>query len=86
LYQKTGATFTDAGTLQLTNGKGSTGLQVGSMYYLTATYNGKDYTSETFSVTKGDFAVSASALNINAKYNAATNTLSFTGSIPVDCN
>lgn len=86
LYQKTGSTYTDAGTLQLVNGKGTTGLQVGRQYYLTTTYNGTDYTTDTFSVTKTDFDVPSSALSVKAKYNADTNTLTFTGSIPVNCN
>jgi hypothetical protein len=86
LYQQTGATYTDAGTLQLVNGKGNTGLQVGSMYYLTTTYNGTDYTTSSFSVSQTDFTVPSSALTLTAKYDAASNTLNFTGSIPVNCN
>jgi len=86
LYQKTGSTYTDAGTLQLTNGKGTTGLQVGQLYYLTTTYNGKDYTTDPFSVSKTDFTVPSPALSLTAKYDAASNTLTFTGSIPINCN
>jgi hypothetical protein len=86
LYQQTGSTYTDAGTLQLTNGKGTTGLQVGHMYYLTTTYNGKDYTTDAFSVSKSNFTVPSSALTLNATYDASTNTLNFTGSIPINCN
>lgn len=86
LYQETGSNYTDAGTLQLVNGKGTTGLQVGKMYYLTTTYNGVDYTTDKFSVSKADFAVPSSALTLNAKYDAASNTLNLTGSIPITCN
>lgn len=86
LYQQTGSTYTDAGTLQLVNGKGTTGLQVGQLYYLTTTYNGKDYTTDPFSVSKTDFTVPSPALTLNAKYDAASNTLNFTGSIPINCN
>jgi hypothetical protein len=86
LYQQTGSTYTDAGTLQLVNGKGTTGLEVGKMYYLTTTYNGKDYTTDPFSVSKTDFTVPSAALTLNAKYDAASNTLNFTGSIPINCN
>lgn len=86
LYQQTGSTYTDAGTLQLINGKGNTGLQVGRLYYLTTTYNGKNYTTDPFSVSKTDFTVPSPALTLNAKYDAASNTLTFTGTIPIDCN
>lgn len=86
LYQQTGSTYTDAGTLQLVNGKGTTGLEVGKQYYLTTTYNGKDYTTDPFSVSKTDFTVPSSALTLSAKYDAASNTLIFTGSIPINCN
>ena len=86
LYQQTGSTYTDAGTLQLVNGKGTTGLQTGKMYYLTTTYGGTSYTTDAFSVSKADFAISSSSLAITAKYDASSNTLNLSGSIPVDCN
>jgi hypothetical protein len=86
LYQQTGSTYTDAGTLQLVNGKGGTGLQVGKMYYLTTTYNGTNYTTDAFSVTKTDFTVPSPALTLTAKFDAASNTLNFSGSIPINCN
>ena len=86
MYQQTGSTFTDVGTIQLVNGKGSTGMQLGTNYYLTTTYNGVFYKCDPFSVSKADFPINSAGFNVAAKYDAATNTLTFTGTIPINCN
>jgi hypothetical protein len=86
LYQQSGSTYIDAGTLQLVNGQGTTGLQAGQLYYLTTTYGGTNYTTSPFSVSKNNFSVTSSGLNLSATYDAPSNTLSFTGTIPVNCN
>lgn len=95
LYQQTSgsqtqgsATYADAGTFQLTNGLGTTGLQVGKQYYFTTVYNGTVYKTDPFSVSKADIPIpsTTSALQASATYNAATNTLNIVGTIPVNCN
>jgi hypothetical protein len=95
LYQQTGGsvaqgtgTFADAGTFQLNNGKGVTTLQVGKQYYFVTIYNGTQYKTDAFSVSKSDIAIpsTSSALQASATYDSATNSLNIVGTIPVNCN
>jgi hypothetical protein len=95
LYIQTGgsqaqgtATFADAGTFQIKNGKGTTTLQVGKQYYFVTVYNGTQYKTDPFSVSKSDIAIpsSTSALKASATYSSTTNTLNVIGTIPVNCN
>lgn len=95
LFQQTGgsvaqgnATFADAGTFQLNNGKGNTTLQVGKQYYFVTIYNGTQYKTDPFSVSKSDIAIpsTSSSMQASATYDATTNSLNIVGTIPVNCN
>lgn len=95
LYQQTGgsvaqgnATYADAGTFQLNNGKGFTTLQVGKQYYFVTVYNGTQYKTDAFAVSKSDIAIpsTTSSLTASATYDSATNSLNIVGTIPVNCN
>jgi len=95
LFQQTGGSvaqgtgvFADAGTFQLNNGKGVTTLQVGKQYYFVTVYNGTQYKTDPFSVSKSDIAIpsTSSALKASATYDATTNSLNIVGTIPVNCN
>ena len=88
LYQQTGAnTYTYSNYFNLINGSGSTALNVGSTYFMATYYNGTYYKTGNFTVTAGTVIIPPlNGFNVTTTFDAPSNTLSLTGTIPVNCN
>ncbi len=89
LYQQiTGSqSFQPIGVVNVINGKASTQLETGGTYYLATYYNKAYYQTGNFTVQKAAIVIPTSTdLKVTSTYDSGTNTLSFTGTIPVACN
>jgi len=89
LYKQVTGTqvFQPVGVVNIINGLASTMLENNGTYYLSTYYNKTYYQTGSFTVAKAAIVIPPlTGFNVNSAYDAATNTLSFTGTIPVPCN
>ncbi|OCX54694.1 hypothetical protein BEL04_10745 [Mucilaginibacter sp. PPCGB 2223] len=89
LYQQIAGTqaFQPIGVVNIVNGKASTQLDNNATYYLSTYYNKTYYQTGNFTITKAAITIPPlTGFNVTTAYDATSNTLSFTGTIPVPCN
>jgi len=89
LYQQIAGTqaFQPVGVVNIVNGIASTQLENNAVYYLGTYYNKTYYQTGNFTIAKAAITIPAlTGFNVTSSYDAASNTLSFTGTIPVPCN
>ncbi|WP_448702798.1 hypothetical protein ACFGVR_10630 [Mucilaginibacter sp. AW1-3] len=89
LYQQIAGSqaFQPIGVVNIVNGKASTQLDNNVTYYLATYYNKTYYQTGNFTITKAAITIPPlTGFNVVTNYDAASNTLKFTGTIPVPCN
>jgi len=89
LYQQIAGSqaFQPVGVINVVNGKASSQLDNNVTYYLSTYYNKTYYQTGNFSVKKAAIVIpSTTGLQVTSTYDASTNTLTFQGTIPVQCN
>jgi len=88
LYQQTTPTINAyAGSFDVINGVGFAALNIGSTYTLGTYYNGTYYQTNPFLVTPGALNIPAiNGFNVTTTFDAPSNTLFLSGTIPVPCN
>ncbi len=89
LYQQIAGTqaFQPVGVVNIVNGRASTQLENNAVYYLGTYYNKTYYQTGNFTITKSAITIPPlTGFNVTTAYDAGSNTLSFTGTIPVPCN
>jgi len=89
LYQQIAGTqaFQPIGVVNIVNGRASTQLENNATYYLGTYYNKTYYQTGNFTITKAAITIPPlTGFNVVTAYDAPSNTLSFTGTIPVPCN
>jgi len=89
LYQQIAGTqaFQPVGVVNIVNGVASTQLENNAVYYLGTYYNKTYYQTGNFTITKAAITIPPlTGFNVVTAYDAGSNTLSFTGTIPVPCN
>ena len=88
LYLKNGANgYSFSNYFTIVNGIGNTALNVGATYYMATSYNGTYYKTADFTVTAGVIAIPAiNGFNVSTTFDAPSNTLNLTGTIPINCN
>jgi hypothetical protein len=89
LYQQIAGSqaFQPIGVVNIVNGIASTQLENNATYYLGTYYNKTYYQTGNFTITKAAITIPPlTGFNVTTAYNAGSNTLSFTGTIPVPCN
>jgi len=79
--------FQPVGVVNIVNGVASTQLENNGVYYLGTYYNKTYYQTGNFTITKAAITIPPlTGFNVTTAYDAGSNTLSFTGTIPVPCN
>lgn len=89
LYQQIAGSqaFQPIGVVNIVNGRASTQLENNAVYYLSTYYNKTYYQTGNFTITKAAINIPPlTGFNVTTTYDAGSNTLSFTGTIPVPCN
>lgn len=89
LYQQIAGSqaFQPVGVVNIVNGVASTQLENNAVYYLSTYYNKTYYQTGNFTITKSAITIPPlTGFNVTTAYDAASNTLSFVGTIPVPCN
>jgi hypothetical protein len=89
LFQQVGTTtaFQPVGVINIVNGIAATQLETGATYYLATYYNKTYYQTGNFTIQKAAITIPPmTGFNVTSTYDATSNTLAFTGSIPVPCN
>jgi len=89
LYQQINGSqsFQPVGVINIINGKANTQLETGGTYYLATYYNKAYYQTGNFTVAKAAIVIPTTTdLKVTSTYDIGTNTLTFSGTIPVACN